>query len=113
MRAAHFKPTHRQPATARIFKRATLPYPHTLRAGVGSPVKGAASRAILTIGGGFFHAATREAAQHGPFNGGPCGEGASPAGPFPVFQPRTVCHPSFGSEGRQVQNLVERSLHHG
>lgn len=93
MTAAQHRPARLASGAIRSMRRATLPHPHTLRVGFDSPVLGAASRAIFTIGGGFFHVATREAVQHGPFNGGPCGEAARPAGPNPVCQPRTVCHP--------------------
>lgn len=61
---------------------------------------------------GFLSSLLGPSCAHGFIYGGPCREGATPAGPFPVRQPCTVCHPTLGGVGGRI-TIVEWSLPHG
>jgi len=84
-------------------------HPHTLRAGLGGPKPGAASRAI-THGCGF--STSVDSCAYGSVStAGRAGRGQPLPAPGPVRQPRTVCHPRLAAWVAGIQP-VTRS-HHG
>ena len=67
------------------------------RCGLGGPELGAAAAPPSFGGERLFHFGVMLRCMV-MLNGGPCGEGATLAGPNPVRQPCTVCHPFLAGE---------------